>query len=276
LTVDKTGSAKAILLDASGSALSLNEVTSARDAVLLHGTAGAAGSVLLTSQTNDFSDAVEGLNITVKDGTRQPLTVNVTNSTANITKAVQEFVDAYNSIRTSLDQTTSFDQDALTIGILFGTSAALRVDSGLSQLISGRFFGVGSVDSLAVIGIRLNDKGKLDFDQTKFASALASDPDGVQRLFTEKDKGVAAKLSSEIERLAGVKNSLLSNRTESLVSTIESNNERIESLQLQLDRQRARLTADFQRIDTAIAKFQQNQAALSSLQIIPPLGTTSS
>ncbi len=274
LKVDKSGVANAVLLDAKNSTLSLNEVASARDAVLLYGTAGTAGSVLLTSATDNFKNVVDGLNLTVKDGTRQAVTVNVTTSNTGASNAIQQFVDAYNSIRDLLDQTTSFDPDALTTGILFGTSAALRVGSSLAQIVTGRFFGVGSAESLAAVGVRIDDKGKLSFDQTKYAAAVASDPESVKQLFTDETKGVAAKINALVDQLAGEKTSLLASRTDSLTRTIETNNDRITALQDQLDRERDRLTAEFQRIDTVIAGFQQSQAALESLQLIPPLGST--
>ncbi len=276
LKVDKAGAANAVLLDAKNSSLAINEITSAHDAVLLYGTPGTAGSVLLSSPTDDFTNVVDGLNVTVKDGTRQAVSANVTTSNSAATKAIQQFVDAYNSIRDMLDQTTDFDPEALTTGILFGTNEALRVESGLSRIVTGRFFGVGSLTSLASVGVTIDDKGKLSFDQVKYAAAVAADPDSVKTLFTDKDKGLAAKLNAVVNQLAGDKTSLLANRTDALTKTIDTNNDRIDALQAQLDRQRARLTAEFQRIDTAIAAFQQNQSALQSLQIIPPLGTTTS
>jgi flagellar hook-associated protein 2 len=276
LKVDKAGAANAVLLDAKNSSLSINEVTSARDALLLYGTPGNAGSVLLSSTTDDFTNVVDGLNISVKDGTRQAVTVTVATSNLGATNAIQEFVDAYNSIRDLLDQTTDFDPDALTTGILFGTNEALRVETGLSDILTGRFFGVGNFTSLAAIGITIDDKGKLAFDQTKYASAVAADPESVKQLFIDKDRGLAAKIGAAVDQLAGPTNSLLSNRTDSLTQTIDSNNDRINALQDLLDRQRDRLTAEFQRLDSVVAAFQQNQSALESLTIIPPLGTTTS
>src|SRR6185295_16913053 len=97
------------------------------------------GGVLLSSSTNDFQGVVDGLNLTVNDGTKTPVTVSVSSSSTSLVSTVQQFVDAYNSIRDNLDKVTAFDSEALTTGILFGTSAALHTDSDLANLMSSHF-----------------------------------------------------------------------------------------------------------------------------------------
>ena len=101
---------------------------------------------------------------------------------------------AYNSLRDTLDKMTVFNAEDLTTGILFGTQAALRVDSDLSRVITSRFFGVGSFQSLEAIGISLDDKGKMSLDESKLSAAFAKDPDALKKLFTDETMGVAAKL----------------------------------------------------------------------------------
>jgi len=75
---------------------------------------------------------VDGLNVTVNDATLKPVTVNVTSTTSSLVSTAKDFVKSYNSLRDTLGKTTSFDPDALTTGILFGTTVALQVDSRIS------------------------------------------------------------------------------------------------------------------------------------------------
>jgi flagellar hook-associated protein 2 len=133
LTVDKTGTANAMVLDALATSLSFEEVSAARDAVLVYGTAGSGSGVLVRSATNEFSNVISGLDLTIAEGTKEPVTVSVAATTKNVTDQLQEFVDAYNSIRENLDETTDFNAEDQTTGILFGTREALGIETELTH-----------------------------------------------------------------------------------------------------------------------------------------------
>jgi flagellar hook-associated protein 2 len=175
-----------------------------------------------------------------------------------------------------LDTVTSFDEESQTTGILFGTTAALRVESDLNRVLSGRFFGVGQFTSLESIGLSFDDKGKLKLNSTKLDQALADDPAAVERLFTDKNLGVSAKLKTTIEQLAGEDDSLLATRAKSLADIIKSNSERITFMDERLTRERERLLLMFAQLESTISSMQQSLSALAGLQAIPPLTSTRS
>jgi flagellar hook-associated protein 2 len=276
IKVNQTGAANAIVLDASGSNLSLQQISDAHDAVLLYGTSGGSQGVLLSSSTNTFSGAVDGLTLTVNSASSTPVAVNVAGTTTDLVNTVQQFVSAYNSIRNNLSQVADYDATTQTTGVLFGSSEALRADSDLTHILTSRFFGVGNYQSLADVGITFDDTGKMQFNQDTFNTAVANDPDSVTKLFTDKTFGVATKLSQAVDQLAGTDNSVISSRIESLKATIQSNTDRISSMQDELNKERDRLTAQYQQIDQIIAQYQTSLAALQSLQPIAPLGSTTS
>src|SRR5690606_34558651 len=118
-----------------------------------------------------------------------PVTVTVAENTENIGKQVSAFVEQFNKLRTKLDDVTKFDSASNTVGVLFGKSSALRVDMAYGRFLSGAHRGTGSIKSLNQLGISLNDKGKLAFDQTKFNAALAADPAAVEEFFTKEETG---------------------------------------------------------------------------------------
>jgi flagellar hook-associated protein 2 len=214
---------------------------------------------------------VSGVDLTIVEPSSKTISVDVSVSNASALEAAQDLVDAYNSVRTNLDEVTAFDAEALTTGILFGTQAALRVDSDLNHVLTGRFFGVGKFESLEAIGIKIDSKGKLSLDKAKFQSAYAEDPDALTTLFAHDTLGVSAKLGDAIDRLVGEESSTLSARSETLSTQIERNTERITLMDEQLTKQRDRLFTQFSLLESTIATLQQNLTALSSLQIIPPL-----
>jgi len=269
ITTEKSGAASALVVDSTGTSLSLQEVTAGRDALLVYGSG--SGGVLVRSSSNAFKSVVNGIDVTINDATQKPVTVDVQNTSTSLVSNAKDFVKAYNSLRDTLDKTTAFNADTQTTGILFGTAAALRVDSDLGRIITSRFFGVGKFQSLEAVGFSLDDKGKMSLNESKLTTAFAQDPDELKKFFSDKTLGVSKKITDIAEQLAGKKDSLLSSRNEALTDTIESNNKRIDDMTERLDRQRSALLAQFDALETTIAKLKDSFNALSSLQVIPPL-----
>ena len=277
LTVDQTGTGNELLIDSGGSTLTFEQVAAAQDALLVFGEQTTPGSgVLVSSQTNDFNQLVSGVDLTLVAGSISPVTVSVASSDTSFVGDIQEFVDSYNALRDKLAEQTAFNATDLTTGLLFGTNAALRVDADLSRLVTDRFFGLGSFETLAEIGITVDDGGKLQLDKNKLQQAFADNPSGLKEFFTNKTIGVVAKFSAAIDQLAGADNSLLSNRVDALQSTIDANQLRIEQFNKQLDQQRERLLAQFSQLEKIVAGLKQSQSALSALSPIPPLSISNS
>jgi flagellar hook-associated protein 2 len=266
-----SGAANEFVFDTSNSTLAFQEIAEGRDALLQFGSSGSNGA-LISSGSNTFSDVVAGLDVTINDVSTTPITVSVKSTSNTLTQNVKEFVSSYNSLRDVLDKTTSFDPEALTTGILFGSSAALRTDSELSGIVTGRFFGVGQFDSLAAVGISINDKGKLSLDESKLTTAFNKDPEAVKKLFADKNRGLAHKLDEAVENIAGTDDSaLLTARNKALTDAIDANNTRLDLMTTSLNKQRERLLLTFYNLETTVSKLQSNLTALSSLQVVPPL-----
>ncbi len=275
ISANNSGAASELLIDTSDTSLSLQEITSGRDALVVYGSSG-SGGVLVSSSTNQFSNIVSGLDLTVNSGTQSPVTINVASTSSSLVSGVKQFVSAYNSIRTTLDKLTAFDPTALTTGLLFGSSETLRVDTDLSRLVGATYSGVGQFNSLASVGITLDKDGQMQLDQDKLTAAFNKDPDSVKSLFADDKNGISVKLNDTLEQLAGAQNSLLSAKADSLSKTIDSNNDRITQMSDRLDKQRTSLLEEFDRLETTISNLKNNLNALDSLQIIPPLGGTTS
>ncbi|MCH8840645.1 MAG: flagellar filament capping protein FliD, partial [Planctomycetes bacterium] len=272
LTVDQTGTGNELLLDPGTSVLAFEQVASAQDALVVFGEQSIPGSgVLISSRTNDINQLVSGVNMTIVAPSTTPVTVTVNSTDAPFVDAVEDFVDSYNALRDDLDELTDFDQDNLTVGLLFGSNEALRVDTELSRLVTDRFLGLGNFETLAEIGVTVDDKGKLQLDKSELQQAFADNPSGLQTFFGDKTNGVVAKFNKVIDRLADADNSLLTNRNDALQATIDSNNKRIERFNESLDRQRERMLLQFYQLEQVIATLQQGLSALQTLRPLEPL-----
>lgn len=275
LTVDDAGDANELLVDALGTDFKFTEIAKAKDALLLYGDGGLPGAgVLVSSSDNTFENSVRGLNFTVVAPSEAPVSVSVTTADTPFVDAVQEVVDAYNALRSDLDELTVFDAEANTTGLLFGTREALIVDQRLSRALTDRYFGLGDLQSLEQLGLSVGDDGKLALNKTKLKNAFANDPAAVQEFFTNEDRGVVAKVGSIIDGLVDAEDGAFGLRFDALQNTIDNNNLRIEQITASLDRQRERLFLQFTQLEAIIAQLQTNQSALESLQPIAPLVST--
>jgi flagellar hook-associated protein 2 len=265
----QSGKAGELLVDGAGAGLLFQDLAPAQDAVLQFGSGLAA--ILYSSDDNQFDDVVEGLDVTIHGESIDPVLVNVDQTGESAAGALQTLVDNYNKLREKLALYTALDLEAGTKGTLFGSSEALRIDTELSDVLTDRYFGVGEVQSLAELGISIDDKGMLAFDKTRFDDRYADDPDAVLEFFTDEEIGFAAKADKVLERLVGRDNSTLVNRAEVLNRQNEDFTQRIGIWDGRLERQRERLLNQFFRLELVVSRIRNSLTAISQIQALPPL-----
>jgi len=253
-------------VDTSELGITFQETSRAQDARLLYGPASSSASAMVvSSSSNTFTNVIDGVSLQIKQATGTTVAVEVSRSDDLLLASLNTFVENYNTYRDQLETYTKYDTATGEGSILTGDSTALRFDTSLSSLLSGRFTSNSRFQSLAELGIELTEDGKLQFDEEKFQAAYEEDPEGVQQFFTESDTGAANRLSSLIEQLAGEENSTISERLEALESKVSTNLERIEQMDALLEKERTRLLTQFYNMELAVAKIQDSLKALDSI-----------
>jgi flagellar hook-associated protein 2 len=267
ITANNSGAANQLLVDAGGSGLEFEEASKGQDAVILYGNGTTTGGgVLISSPTNSFKGAVGGVDLTVTQASDTPITVSVKQTDKSLLDTMDDIVKSYNALRSDLGKLTSFDANANTTGLLFGTSEALAVDNRLSRALTDRYLGLGNLQSLEQLGLSVGKDGTLSVDKAKLQEAFDDDPKGVETFFRDADKGVVAKLSAVVDQLAGEDTSILARRSDTLKDKIESNERRLDAYATSLDKQQTRLTAQFYQLEQIIAKLQASQSAIADIQ----------
>jgi flagellar hook-associated protein 2 len=186
LTSTKAGAANTITVTnnlTSGSGASINPtnstVQSASDAVLQIGTG--SGAITVTSTSNRIENAIPGLSFDLKraDPTKA-LTIRVQPDTQGMVNAVQEFVDAYNGVVNWINDRSRYDPNSQQAGELLGQAEVNALLNDMSFALSASVPGLNpSANRLSTIGLRFDDKGRLQFDRSKFEDALAGRITGV-------------------------------------------------------------------------------------------------
>ncbi|WP_417814668.1 flagellar filament capping protein FliD [Thalassospira alkalitolerans] len=163
--------------------------------------------ISITRSSNEFSDLIDGLNISLYDaepGTK--ITINIEQDLNQAKTAIIDFVDAYNAVQTFINEKTFVDEttgEASEDAILIGNSTVKNIESSLQQ-IAGTFAkgvtdraGKDDYSVLAEIGIDFvaygsNTDPLLDntfvIDETKLNAALLDEPTEVMELFLFRGK----------------------------------------------------------------------------------------
>lgn len=272
LTSEVSGAKGALLLDASSLGLSFEEVARAQDALLLIGSPESSGAgILTTSTTNLFNDILPGVSLAIGEASQSPVTINVSTTDDSLLSSARSLVTQFNNLQDKIEKHNFYNAESNKGGVLRGSGVTLRIETSLSRLFSGRFFGVGKFQALESLGIGFKDDGRLKLDESKLQSQFAADPDAVTEFFTDETVGFSKKVSDLAEDFAGEDVSLLINRIDSLQRKIDLNANRILFLNERLEKQRERMFIDFIQMETTIGKIRNNLSAIDSIQALPPL-----
>ncbi|TFW21562.1 flagellar hook 2 domain-containing protein [Massilia arenosa] len=161
--------------------LQLTQTRAAQDAVLT------IDGKQVTSADNDVTGALPGVALALKATGKT--TVTVSQASSQIPQNVKLFVDAFNGLSDKLT--------ALQKGDLKADPTLQQVQSQLAQIVGGT-----GGDALAKAGVTLRG-GVLKIDEARLKAAIAADPDGTAKLFTDSGNGVADKLATKIAQLTG-------------------------------------------------------------------------
>jgi flagellar hook-associated protein 2 len=268
LTSRATGDSGRFYADGEGIGLNINASGAARDAIVAVGSAEDSGGSLVRSSNNIVNNAIEGVALTLKGASPDPIDVTVSSNNSTLERNLQLFVDQYNKARDKITKETEFNSDTGTTGLLIGSSEILRVEQALSRFITQRNFGSGKVQSLVQLGISANDKGKLEFDKEKLNKALASDPEDVKTFLTKETTGFGSRAKKLLDSLVGIKGSTLVIRSQTIQRQIESGTQRVETLTSKLSRERERLLNQFYKLEESISKIRGASTSLNDLQTV--------
>ena len=223
----------------------------------------------LSSHSNTItgdSSGIAGLSVTaLQNG---DFTVEVNSDTANVEKAITDFVDDYNKVQALIDTNTASSTDAkgtVTAGTLAGESDAGGIASELRRQVNGTFaFLNGTLRRLEGMGIAsTGDSNNLTItDSSKLKAALADHLGDVKSLFTNETAGLAVKLNDYLQRTVGDEGSLIT-KQDNLGKQATAIDGQISDQEKQVLANRSLLMESFLAMETAQLKINQQMQFLS-------------
>lgn len=236
------------------------EIQAASDAAFKY------NGISITRDTNDISDLVIGLDITLKTA-GDFSTVDVQRDNTSIVEQMTGFVENYNTLIANLNDMTIYDKEAGTKGIFQGNSfikgVGRDVTSAITQIKNG--------DSLVNYGISLNRDGSMTFDSSAFEEKLTNDIEGVKSFFTggvdsngSDTEGIFTALNDKMKSYTGY-GELLSTFETSLKTDATNLETRRLSAQESLDIKYEIMSRRFSDYDSII---NQTNSAFTSVQMM--------
>lgn len=213
--------------------------------------------VSIVSASNKLSDTLPGLTLQLSQVTTAPIEIDVSVDTEAARKNIQNFVDAYNTLTTTLASATRFDPSSKTAGALQGDATAI----GLQNSLRGMMRSVTASNPFTMlldIGIEAKSGGGLIIKTDKLDAALAN-LNGIQSLFTAQTgdvttRGFGLKAKAFADGLLASEG-LVSNKSAAIQGAINRNIKEQEKVTERAARSEIRLLAQYSAMDAAVSRL---------------------
>ncbi|MCL7461878.1 flagellar filament capping protein FliD [Pseudomonas sp. NW5] len=271
LTSDQTGTASTLDVTfteaSSGSGgqlnslfLDLEQTVEAQDAELT------VNGITLTSQSNTFEDSLEGITLTASAvGEQQTLTIS--RDTSTMKGAVNNFIEAYNTLVGTMSSLTSYNAETRVAGELLGDAALRGVQSQLRSALAG-LSEEGAYKGLSDLGISLQLDGKLKLEKPeRLDAALSGNITDLSTFFAgtssvSSTDGFAGKLGSTLTSLLD-SNSALNRSVEGLKTRNKGLDERYARMESGIEQVVERYRSQFAQLDSLIANMNATSTYVS-------------
>ncbi|MDH4573332.1 flagellar filament capping protein FliD [Salinicola acroporae] len=257
LTSAETGTQSSIQVTDNDDLFGFSETVPAQDAKL------EVNGISITSQSNTVEGALEGVTFNLTSTTESAQTLSVSKDTESMTKAVNDFVAAYNSFQDTADTLTSYDSDSDTAGVLLGNSTMRSIESRLRGVLSYSG-GEGEFSMLSDLGIERQLDGTLKVDDDKLADVMSNNSEAVSQFFAgiEGEGGFAASVDDTMGTILD-DDGLLKIATDGIDTSLERLSDRYTRMQTSIDATVARYRSQFAGLDSLVSQMNSTSDYLT-------------
>ncbi|CAM3870711.1 MULTISPECIES: flagellar filament capping protein FliD [Pseudoalteromonas] len=221
------------------------------------------GTLTVTSNTNEFTNVIDGVDITAKkihsdDDDQSNLTVKENNS--NIKAGLNSFIESYNELLTLSNNLGKSGESGA--GVMAGDSMLRGVMSKLRQQLTNEVgLSDGSALSLSQLGVEADRYGKLTLDSERLDEKIESNVDLVQEFFLgENDDDGFAQSFDELMNFYTDSDGIVQNRIDSKQNQLDSiDDERIDFAR-KMESLESRLYAQYNSMDLLVAQLNSTSS----------------
>ncbi|MEO3989833.1 flagellar filament capping protein FliD [Pseudocitrobacter cyperus] len=166
-----------------------------------------------TSSSNTLDNLVDGVSIKLTGTTEadKPLVITVDTDTTGTQEQIQAFIDAYNTIKTTISGLTATGSGTDDRGAFAGDASISSLSNELSNILRQTF----GDENMTKFGITSDKDGKLTLDADKLEEQLKADPQSVNNFFNGND-GLIKAMDKSLDKYLNTSTGLLKGRQETL------------------------------------------------------------
>ena len=188
------GAANAIRVtasDASSSTLSNAFEYNTSDKTLTQSVSAADASftidgISMTRSNNTITDLYEGYTLQLLATNSSAITISALENTTTLEGYMQDFVDSYNTLYSTISGLTQANSDLDTSGVLVSDSTATRILRELRAFSTTSITGYkGGPYSMSLLGISTQRDGLLSFNRNTFANTIDRNSNIINAFFTD-------------------------------------------------------------------------------------------
>jgi flagellar hook-associated protein 2 len=221
---------------------------------------------LAVSRTsNTISDVIPGttLNLVGESGVENK--VKFVANSGDTEKGLQAFVDAFNTLAGTLRSQLVTDPTQSYGDTLLSHSTTATIQSTMQQLMSKTVVASGSVRTLADLGLELQQDGTISLNTITLYKAVQNNPSAANTIFSQGTTGIADTIKTFVKAQTNTLTGNLVLQQKSLKSSILDMTDEQSNIQAYLDKERARLVAQFTSMETLISGYNAATSYLTQV-----------
>ncbi|MCF7480399.1 flagellar filament capping protein FliD [Vibrio sp. J1-1] len=261
LSSEETGVANSLSVTASGTGQAwfedgfntLNTITAPQDAIIWLGAKDTG--LKLTESSNTFSSVIDGVDITVtkaQSATDAALTMDIGADEEATTEQVTKFIDAYNSLVSTIDKYSQIDSEQETRPVLASDPTLRSIESQLNAMIRSEFGGLRLADA----GIEIDRHGKMKLDSDKFEQAQLNNSAALEEMFNG-DGNLLDSLDTLVEPYLQFTSGLFKSRKDAIQQSIDRISDKQVVLERKYDMAYDRYLKQFTQMNTIMRQMEQ-------------------
>lgn len=219
--------------------------------------------ITITGTTNRIEEAIQGVTLNISAVSESPVSLVIERDEASLKETIEEFVSTYNEVRSTIDRMTAFNGEGESAGELLGDRTVRTIENRIRRDITDSL-GSGDLNRLAQIGIDIDERGRLQIDETKLDEAIATNPQGLTAFFAgdTEEGGFAGRLNTTLESITA-DDGIIQVSVDSAERRIDSLGERIARTELSIERNIGRYRSQFAQLDGMIAQMNSTGSYLA-------------
>lgn len=222
------------------------------------------------SNNEVFRDAIEGLELTIQQVTKDPIVITIESWDDSILPdeeveirkgAIIDIFHQINSVLTFISDNSKYDVNTDEGGLLLSDYMSRSLKNKMMDSLSARY-NDGDLNYIFNLGVERNKEGLYTIDENMLSYRIKNRWDDVYTMLFKKDTGIFVDFNKKFTSYIVGNNSMIEDKINDFNSTIKKYDEMIEKQKISMEKKRAILESQFKSLEQT---FNSNNITMNYL-----------